>query len=137
MSVNSFLQNHRIALRQLFLYGIIGVVSATTDFLFFTFLRTIGAPLLIANIISVHIGIVLSFLLNAFFNFRKTDFFFRRAGVFLCVGYVGLLISSVLLYLGVRVWNFDESLVKIATIFIVAGIQFILNKTISFKELAS
>lgn len=135
MSLSSILKDHKVGIRQLVLYGFIGACCATLDFVSFSFFRHIGTPLLLSNIASVHIGIGVSFLLNAFFNFKKTDYFLRRSLTFLGVGYFGLAISSGLLYFGVSVLGYPESVIKLATIIVVAAVQFILNKKISFKEM--
>ena len=56
--------------RHLILYGIIGSFTATLDFLVFTLLiRVLDINYLVANCISVLVGITTSFYLNRNYNF--------------------------------------------------------------------
>ncbi|MDR1118022.1 MAG: GtrA family protein [Bifidobacteriaceae bacterium] len=120
-------------IRQVLLYGAFGVVAAGADFLIFRGLRAAGVGLIPANVISVNIGITISFLTNAYWNFRRTDAVARRALVFFCVGWSGLALSSLILYLGVERMALDENLVKVGSILIVAAYQFTLNKLVTFR----
>jgi putative flippase GtrA len=115
------------------LYGIIGGGSALVDFLLFTLLyATAGINELIANVISVHAGIAMSFTLNLKYNFKKADKILFRGNAFYLIGLFGLALSGGMLWLG-GVLEFPILLVKFVSIFIVAGVQFIMNKLISFK----
>jgi putative flippase GtrA len=86
------------------------------------------------NFISINLGIFTSFLLNAIFNFKRTDDFFKRAAKFFAVGYCGLALSMVLLRLGVVVCGYNDWAVKIFSVFFVAALQFVANKFLTFKE---
>lgn len=120
-------------LRQLFLYGIIGLFSSTIDALFFHFLvYKVHIYSVIANIFSVVLGILISFILNLNFNFKVKDKIFIRFLSFFTVGLLGLLLSTVIIALGEKL-NWDIFITKIGSIFIVAMVQFILNKLVSFK----
>jgi putative flippase GtrA len=120
-------------IRQVLLYGVFGVVAAGADFLAFQGLRATGLGLLTANLISVNLGIAISFTCNAFLNFRRTDVLGRRALVFFAVGWSGLGLSSLILWAGVEWLAFDETLVKIVSIFVVAAFQFTVNKLVTFR----
>ena len=119
--------------KQLFLYGIIGLFSSTIDALFFHFLvYKVHIYSVIANIFSVVLGILISFILNLNFNFKVKDKIFIRFLSFFTIGLLGLLLSTVIIALGEKL-NWDIFITKIGSIFIVAMVQFILNKLISFK----
>jgi putative flippase GtrA len=77
---------------------------------------------------------MLSFVLNSYFNFKVKDRLLKRALSFYTIGYIGLLISTGILFVGLHIFEIPEMTVKIVSIFIVATIQFILNKTITFKK---
>ncbi len=47
----------------------------------------------LANFISINCGMAASFVLNTYFNFRKTNRISIRAASFFAVGYMGLLLS--------------------------------------------
>lgn len=121
--------------RNLILYGIIGSFTSALDFAVFTLLsKYIGIHYIIANCISVLVGITTSFALNRSYNFRVKDKTGKRFLIFLTVGLCGLLLSNVILYVGIDMLSGDELIVKLASIVLVVGFQFILNKFITFKE---
>ena len=121
--------------RNLILYGIIGSFTSALDFAVFTMLsKYIGIHYIIANCISVLVGITTSFALNRSINFKVKDKTGKRFLIFLMVGLCGLLLSNVILYVGIDMLSGDELIVKLASIVLVVGFQFILNKFITFKE---
>ena len=120
--------------RQVVLYGIIGGASALLDFLLFSLMYVvIDINELIANIFSVHAGIAMSFILNSKFNFKKTDKVLFRAGAFYLTGLFGLALSGGMLWFG-GIMDFPVLLVKFVSIFVVAAVQFTLNKLIAFRK---
>ena len=120
--------------RHLILYGIIGGFCATLDFGIYTLLCHFDVlPYLWANVISIHCGIICSFLLNRTFNFKVKDKTPQRFLSFYVVGLIGLGISELMLYLMVTVGNWNEVLCKLISVVVVALIQFVLNKYITFK----
>jgi len=121
-------------IRQIILYGIIGGVSAFLDFLLFTLMyKQFGMNKYIANGISVHVGIATSFILNRKFNFKKTDRVLFRAVSFYLTGLFGLALSQGLLWFS-GILLLPVVLVKFASIFIVAAVQFVINKLITFNK---
>ncbi|MCX8128553.1 MAG: GtrA family protein [Clostridia bacterium] len=121
-------------LREMFLYGIIGSVSAGMDSLVFIGLRYLNVGLYISNFIGINLGITLSFTLNTSFNFKKTDKLAKRAISFYTVGYSGLLLSMGIMFIGTDWLHINENVVKLASVFVVAAFQFILNKFITFRK---
>jgi putative flippase GtrA len=120
--------------RNLILYGIIGGFCSALDFVIYTLLCHFDVlPYLWANVISVHIGIFTSFVLNRQLNFKIKDKIPQRFISFYLVGLTGLGISSLMLYLMVDYAHWDEIVCKLITIVIVALVQYFLNKYITFK----
>lgn len=120
--------------RNLYLYGIIGSISAGLDFLVYFLLTTeLEIPYQFANVLSVLIGITTSFILNRRFNFKVTDRVLRRFIIFLSVGLGGLLLSSLYLHVFVEILMFNQLVSKLLSIVFVVLIQFVLNKFITFK----
>ena len=121
--------------RNLILYGFIGGFCAALDFGIYTGLcyRDI-MPYLWANIISIHIGIFTSFILNRSFNFKVKDKVTTRFLSFYTVGLVGLGISELMLYLMVTKGGLNAIVCKLISIVVVALIQFLLNKYITFRK---
>ena len=132
--MKSLLHKYGPLLKEMFLYGIIGLTSSGIDTLLFHLLTSkVGIYSLYANIFSVIVGICISFTLNLFFNFKTKDHIARRFASFFMVGMFGLLLSEGILALGEhQSWNM--LLTKIASVVIVAIIQYVLNKFISFRN---
>jgi len=121
-------------IRLIFFYGLIGGFSALLDFGVFSLLFSVFAfNQFIANVISVHIGIATSFLLNRKYNFKKEDRIIFRAMSFYCIGLMGLGLSQLILWAGTQM-PYSPLLIKFVSIFIVAAFQFALNKIITFKK---
>ena len=121
--------------RNLILYGIIGSFTSALDFAVFTMLsKYIGIHYIVANCISVLVGISTSFALNRSFNFKVKDKTGKRFIIFLTVGICGLVLSNLILFVGINMLNCDELIVKLASIVLVVGFQFLLNKFVTFKE---
>lgn len=120
--------------RNLYLYGIIGSISAGLDFLVYYLLTTeLEVSYQFANVLSVLIGITTSFILNRRFNFKVTDKVLRRFIIFLSVGLGGLLLSSLYLHVFVEILLFNQLVSKLLSIAFVVLMQFVLNKFITFK----
>lgn len=131
--MNIFIQLYR-RFRELILYGIIGGLCASLDFITYTIL-CLFLQYLVANIISVHIGIFCSFILNRQYNFKIKDKTFYRFKLFYLVGLTGLVVSEVLIYFFVDICGINHLVSKIITVFVSALLQFILNKYITFKKI--
>lgn len=122
-------------IKQLILYGVIGCMSASVDFAFYNVLAIyVGLHYIIANSLSVLTGILTSFSLNRTFNFKVTDKIVVRFSLFFTCGMFGLLLSNAILWLGVDNYHFSEIGTKAVSIFVVAFLQFIFNKFITFKR---
>jgi len=132
--ITKFIKIQYIRYRQLILYGIIGGFSAFLDFFVYAVLCKWGIPYLAANVISVHSGIICSFLLNRHYNFKVKDKAKLRFLSFYIIGLTGLAISSGILYLAIDYYHFHDIYAKIPTIIVVALFQFVLNKFITFRK---
>lgn len=88
---------------------------------------------LVANIVSVSVGIVVSFILNRHFNFKVKDRVIVRFMSFLTIGIIGMLTSSALLYLFIDIVGIGNLMSKLTSIAFVVIAQFIANKYITFK----
>lgn len=131
------LSNYYSRFRNLILYGIIGSFCATLDFGIYTALCQFDiTPYLVANIISTHVGIFVSFFLNRSLNFKVKDGTFLRFLSFYAVGIAGLGISELMLYFMITLRDMNEFASKFISIIVIALIQFTLNKYITFKSTA-
>lgn len=128
------LKNVFVKFRHLILYGIIGSFTSFLDFCVFTLLCSkLSVFYLIANCISVLIGITTSFILNRAYNFKVKDHAKRRFTIFLIVGLCGLGLSNIILFVGIDLFKANEVIVKFASILLVVGFQFLLNKFVTFR----
>lgn len=121
--------------REIVFYGIIGGFSAALDFCIYTLLVICKIEFLYANAIGVISGILTSFMLNRKYNFKVLDNTKKRFFSFFIIGCLGLLISSCLLYFLVNWLEFNELYSKLITIITISLLQYILNKTITFKKI--
>lgn len=132
-SPQSLLQKYRNLILQIVSYGIIGLISSGTDAALFGILvYEFHTSALITNIVSVSVGITISFFLNRRFTFKVKDHTAKRYVMFFAIGMAGLLLSEGIIIIGTIV-KLDVMIAKLLSIFIVAAFQFILNKFISFR----
>ena len=118
----------------LILYGIIGSFSSGLDFAIYTLLvQVLGVHYIAANCISVVAGISTSFILNRNYNFKVKDKTGRRFGIFLCVGFTGLLLSNLILYTCINTFALNKIVSKLLSIVLVVFFQFLVNKYFTFK----
>ena len=119
--------------RNLILYGVIGCFTSTLDFVVFAILsKYVGVYYLLANCISVMVGITTSFCLNRTYNFKVKDKPFRRFSSFLIVGLCGLIFSNVILWVGITTMGGNSVIVKLLSIVFVVFFQFLMNKYVTF-----
>lgn len=121
-------------IKEILFYGIIGGFSAGMDSVCFAILNNLGINIYIDNLIGINLGITISFLLNTYFNFKLTNNLVRRAISFFSVGYIGMLLSMLILYIGTSLSNIDVLVIKLFSVIIVAIFQFILNKKITYGK---
>lgn len=123
-------------IKEMFLYGLIGGGSSLLDtFCYIILTHYFTCELYLANFISVNIGITCSFILNTYFNFKKSNKLGKRAISFFAVGYCGLGLSFLLLYIGANLLYINDIIVKLVSIIFVAAFQFILNKIITYSKI--
>ena len=121
--------------RQLIVYGMIGCMGASLDFIIFWLLTNrVGIHYQLSNFIGVLFGITNNFFLNAYFNFKTTDRLFVRFISFLGVGLTGWGMSAGLLWVFIDRMGMANAYAKLLTIFFVTAVQFVLNKFITFKK---
>jgi len=120
--------------KQFLLYCVIGASGVTLDFGIYSLLvKNPAARLSGANAAGYSSGTLLSFILNARFNFRVTTkspaahkFFQHRVS--------WLARFRRLLHLLIGRFNFDKYLSKFATLIVVVLLQYNLNRLLSFRK---
>ncbi len=120
--------------RNFILFTAIGCVATLVDFGLYSLLHYANFHYLVANIISYHVGIVCSFLLNRHYNFKMKDKTVSRFCSFYIINLAGLILSEVLLFLFVDRLQWNSLLSKlIATVF-VGILLFVGIKYYTFKK---
>ena len=133
--MNDLIKRLYFRFRHLILYGLIGSSSALLDFLVFTLLTEVfGVYYLIANAVSVTCGLTNSFILNRKYNFKVTDRTLKRALLFFLVGYCGLAVNSLLLFVFITYAHIARPLSKLLAMAIEVILQFTINSLITFKK---
>ncbi|MEA1980494.1 MAG: GtrA family protein [candidate division Zixibacteria bacterium] len=121
--------------RYFILYGIIGLSGFAIDFLIFSFLvKIVGLCYGISNVISVSIGLTNNFFLNRKFNFKIYNKTAQRFFSFYIIGFVGIGISTALIYISVEFIGIPVLISKIIAVVIVVILQYIANRHITFKN---
>lgn len=120
--------------KQFILYSIIGFSGAFIDFVAFIILiKIFSLNTIIANAISISLGITNNFILNSVFNFKVKDKLKQRFIKFYLIGLFGFFISSLIIYILKEVLGVDPIISKLCSIVIVVILQYSLNKRITFK----
>jgi putative flippase GtrA len=121
--------------RQFVVYCLIGASGATLDFVVYSLLvKEAQIHYEVANAIGYASGTVLSFFLNAHFNFKTRGALTLRFLSFCGVGLLGWALSAGVLFLTVGHLGWDKYFAKLVTIVGVVLLQYNLNRLISFKK---
>ncbi len=121
--------------RQFLLYCAIGAGGVSLDFGIYSWLVHNGLlDYQAANACGYASGTLLSFLLNARFNFRVTDKLAWRLAIFLGVALLGWLVSAGLLHLLIGGCGFNKYSSKLAVLVVVVLLQYNLNRVFSFRK---
>lgn len=128
------LLNLFIKYQKLIQYFFIGISAAVIDVVVFWFLfNWFDYSATASTAVSIALATIWGFTFNAFFNFKVSDRLFRRLFSYSFVSFVGLVLSTVVLYFSVDKWGFDGNAIKILTLPLVFLVQYTLNKTFTFN----
>lgn len=137
MRVNLFcrVKNLLLQKKQFLLYCVIGFSGVGLDFCIYSLLvKTRLLDYQAANAIGYASGTLLSFILNAKFNFRVTDKLALRLASFFGVAFLGWLASAAALHLFIENFGWNKYLAKAATLVVVVVLQYNLNRLVSFRK---
>ncbi len=130
-------------------YAIVGVIGLGVEwFSFFFFRDYLGINYIASHILSCVLAIINNFILNSFFTFKATDQIVKRGLSFFGIAGVGIVVSTILLPILVRVYDLGlehidiitlsektvQSTAKLSCTAIVAFLQFFFNKHFTFKK---
>jgi putative flippase GtrA len=121
--------------RRFLLYCLIGFSGVGLDFCLYSLLiKTRALDYQAANAVGYAGGTLLSFVLNARFNFRVNDRIGLRMLSFFGVAFLGWLASATALGLFIGHLGWNKYLAKAATLFVVVLLQYNLNRLVSFRK---
>ena len=116
-------------------YIIIGGFATSLDVGIFLFLHElIVIKALICHSISVPTAAIVSFSLNAYLNFKKTDLLFRRFISFSTIIGIGYLLGVLFIFVIDDVLHLGGTIGKLVSLPFVVTVQFYLNSKITFKD---
>ena len=87
----------------------------------------IGTKPLIFHSVSVPIAVIFSFSVNAYLNFKKSDFLFYRFVSFSTVVGIGYLLGVLIILIIDNVLQLGGTIGKLVSLFFVVMLQFYLN----------
>lgn len=118
--------------RYLLLYGVFGGIAALVDFSVFTgCVKGLHIHNVVSNIISMHAGMLVSFTLNNFLNFKKRDKIFRRFLAYYAIVLIGMGISSLIIAIGSA--YMPVLIVKVIAMAVATAIQYLFNRFFTFR----
>jgi len=129
----SFLQD--IGQNKFIAYLFIGGFAVSIDMGIFLFLHElIGIKPLICHSVSVPIAAIFSFSVNAYLNFKKSDFLFYRFVSFSIVVGIGYLLGVLIIFIIDTVLQLGGTIGKLVSLPFVVMLQFYLNSKITFRD---
>jgi len=130
-------------------YGAVGAIGLGIEWgTFFIFRDVLNINYITSHFLGSALAITNNFLLNSFFTFKATDKLLKRALSFFGIAAIGLLCSTLLLPIFVKILNFIlsyidafeisqkivQNLGKLGATGLVVIAQFFFNKYITFKK---
>ncbi len=128
---HNLLQKHK----KVVLYFIFGCTAAAVDLFVYLFLfNVMHVAAVTSTVISISLATIIGFVLNALINFQVSNRLLLRFFSYAAVSGVGMLISSVMLYVFHELQGFDGNIIKIISLPIIFLVQYFLNSRISFRK---
>ena len=125
---------HKDLTRNFILYGLIGASAAVVDYAVCTGLvYLLDVNRFIANFISAHVGLAVSFPLNALFNFKVRNKLIKRFCYYYVIIFCGMILSQLILLLTGFITD-SVFIQKGIAIIIVSCTQFIINRSFTFSK---
>lgn len=118
-------------LKNIFLYGVFGLIAFFIDFEVSTLLSKLLIPEA-ASIIGNVIGFIFTFTTNTYWNFKKKDKLLQRGISYGLITLLGMGVSTLGIHLFKNTVSFK--LLKIIMLVLVSAMQFVLNKFITYNN---
>ena len=129
------MKNFLLQRKQFLLYCLIGFSGVGLHSLIYCLLvKSETLTIQPANAIGYASGTLLTFFLNARFNFKTRDKTLQRLALFFAIAFLGWCVSAFLLHLLVNKFGINKITALFPTIFFVVLLQYNLNRLISFRK---
>jgi len=116
-------------------YALVGVVGLVVDMgLFYVFHEMLNINYILSNIMSSSLAVVNNFILNSIFTFKVKDKLLYRFISFFSIALAGMALSSAMLVLLIDGMHLNSMVAKAISVFVVALIQYYVNKKLTFSE---
>jgi len=120
---------------QFLLYLILGGIGMLSDYAIFFIIIESGLSYQISNFFGYLSGTIVSFSLHRNITFRAQDATLVRLFLFFSIAGLGYLTSAILLWVLIELNHIDEKLSKLITLPIVAILQYLLNRSVTFRKI--
>jgi dolichol-phosphate mannosyltransferase len=118
-------------LTNVILYGGIGCVGAVVDYIFFCLALAASATPELSNVVGALFGFFFTFYFNTFFNFISRGHYLAKFCSYAVVCLIGTFISTGMVYIFKEYFNIY--ILMIPCIIVAALVQFILNKSVTYR----
>jgi len=102
--------------------------------LFYVFHEMLNINYILSNIMSSSLAVVNNFILNSIFTFKVKDKLLYRFISFFSIALAGMALSSAMLVLLIDGMHLNSMVAKAISVFVVALIQYYVNKKLTFSE---
>ena len=109
-------------------------MGVSLDYFIYITMIDFGWGYQFSNFFGYLFGTIYSFFLNKHLTFRTVDYQAKRMAMFLCVGAIGIAISSLQLWLFLEVMSIDYKIAKTLTLPLILFVQFTLNRKYTFRS---
>jgi putative flippase GtrA len=128
-------KNFLLQKKQFLLYCVIGASGVGLhSLLYYILVKNELLPIQAAYAIGYASGTLLTFFLNAKFNFKTNDKISLRLLSFSTVAFIGWAISAIMLYLLVNKLGMNKISSLFPTVFVSVLLQYNLNRAFSFRK---
>lgn len=116
-------------------YGLVGLVGLVVDMgFFYVFYEMLHINYILSNIMSSSLAVVNNFILNSIFTFKVKNKLLYRFISFFSIALAGMALSSGMLAVMIDGLQMNSMMAKAISIFVVALIQYFVNKKLTFSE---
>ncbi len=116
-------------------YLVIGLMAMAIDLgLYFYLANFLNVAPIPSLVIAVGVAIVFGFVMNQKYNFRVESALWKRFVSYASINSGGLIAGVVAMYIFNTRLGFDDNVVRVVSLVFIVGVQYLLNRIISFNK---